>query len=114
MVYQLSSLMTQGDFYALGQSVQVKAATADKVLDELLNYLVTNTYSKLPYIKVRQAEPLVGGRAGTAYRIAIGLTLGSGHHSLRCGTDSDQGGGHDRQRECGGDGTSLQSGGCAG
>ena len=58
LVYQLSSLMTQGDFYALGQSVQVKAATADKVLDELLNYLVTNTYSKLPYIKVRQADPL--------------------------------------------------------
>jgi hypothetical protein len=58
LVYQLSSLMTQGDFYALGQLVQVKAATPDKVLDELLNYLVTNTYSKLPYIKVRQADPL--------------------------------------------------------
>jgi hypothetical protein len=30
----------------------------DKVLDDLLNYLVTNTYSKLPYIKVRQADPI--------------------------------------------------------
>jgi len=27
------------------------------VLDELLNYLITNTYSKLPYLKVRQADP---------------------------------------------------------
>lgn len=58
LVYQLSALIAQGDFFALGQSVQIKAATPDKVLDELLNYLVTNTYSKLPYIKVRQADPL--------------------------------------------------------
>jgi hypothetical protein len=28
------------------------------VLEELLNYLVTNTYSKLPYLKVRQADPI--------------------------------------------------------
>jgi len=28
------------------------------VLDELLNYLITNTYSKLPYLKVRQADPI--------------------------------------------------------
>ena len=41
----------------MGQSVQFKAATPDKVLDELLNYLITNTYSKLPYLKVRQADP---------------------------------------------------------
>lgn len=58
LVFQLTTLMTQGDFFALGQPVQIKATTADKVLDELLNYLVTNTYSKLPYIKVRQADPI--------------------------------------------------------
>lgn len=58
LVYQLTTLMTQGDFFALGQSVQIKATTVDKVLDDLLNYLVTNTYSKLPYIKVRQADPI--------------------------------------------------------
>jgi hypothetical protein len=28
------------------------------VLDELLNYLVTNTYSKLSYLKVRTPDPL--------------------------------------------------------
>ena len=27
------------------------------MLDELLNYLITNTYSKLPYLKVRQPDP---------------------------------------------------------
>ena len=63
LVYQLTTLMTQGDFFALGQSVQIKATTADKVLDDILNYLVTNTYSKLPYIKVRQADPIAEIRA---------------------------------------------------
>jgi hypothetical protein len=58
LVYQLTTLMTQGDFFALGQSVEINATTVDKVLDDLLNYLVTNTYSKLPYIKVRQADPI--------------------------------------------------------
>lgn len=55
---QLSNLIAEGDFFALGQSVEVKAAGPDKVLDELLNYLITNTYTKLPYIKVRQADPI--------------------------------------------------------
>ena len=58
LVHQLSTLLTEGDFFALGQSVQIKAAGPDKVLDDLLNYLVTNTYSKLPYLKVRQADPI--------------------------------------------------------
>jgi hypothetical protein len=58
LVHELTKLMIQGDFFALGQSVQIKATTVDKVLDDLLNYLVTNTYSKLQYIKVRQADPI--------------------------------------------------------
>lgn len=58
LVYQLTALMTQGDFFALGQPIQIKASNADKVLDDLLNYLVTNTYSKLQYIKVRQVDPI--------------------------------------------------------
>jgi hypothetical protein len=58
LVHQLSELIAAGDFYALGQPVQIKTASPDKVLDELLNYLVTNTYSKLPYLKVRQVDPI--------------------------------------------------------
>lgn len=58
LVHQLSELITAGDFYALGQPVQIKASSAATVLDELLNYLITNTYSKLPYLKVRQADPI--------------------------------------------------------
>lgn len=58
LVHQLSELMTAGDFYALGQPLQIKATNPATVLDELLNYLITNTYSKLPYLKVRQADPI--------------------------------------------------------
>jgi len=58
LVHQLSELIASGDFYALGQQVQIRTASPDKVLDELLNYLVTNTYSKLPYLKVRQVDPI--------------------------------------------------------
>ena len=48
LVHQLSTLIAEGEFFALGQSVTIKATSPDKVLDELLNYLITNTYSKLP------------------------------------------------------------------
>jgi len=57
LVSQLSELITNGEFFALGQVVPIKAAGPDKVLDDLLNYLITNTYSKLPFLKVRQADP---------------------------------------------------------
>lgn len=58
LVHQLTELITAGDFYALGQAVQFKATSPQTVLDELLNYLITNTYSKLPYLKVRQNDPI--------------------------------------------------------
>ncbi len=57
LVHQLSTLIAEGEFFALGQSVTIRAASPDKVLDDLLNYLITNTYSKLPYLKVRQLDP---------------------------------------------------------
>lgn len=57
LVHQLSTLIAEGEFFALGQSVTIKAASPVKVLDDLLNYLITNTYSKLPYLKVRQLDP---------------------------------------------------------
>ncbi|MDY7573079.1 BREX system P-loop protein BrxC [Actimicrobium sp. CCI2.3] len=58
LMHQLSELISAGDFYALGQPVQIKSASPEKVLDELLNYLITNTYSKLPYLKIRQPDPI--------------------------------------------------------
>lgn len=58
LVFQLTDLIVSGDFYALGQPLQKKASNPAVVLDELVNYLITNTYSKLPYLKVRQADPI--------------------------------------------------------
>ncbi|MEF8754482.1 MAG: BREX system P-loop protein BrxC [Accumulibacter sp.] len=55
---QLGELMVTGDFYALGQKPQIKAASPTTLLDELVIYLISNTYTKLPYLKVRQADPI--------------------------------------------------------
>ena len=58
LVSQIGELMVHGDFYAKGQRVQSKATAPSTLLDELVNYLITNTYNKLPYLKVRQNDPL--------------------------------------------------------
>lgn len=59
LVEQLSNLMSTGDFYVLGQKPDIKAGLhPTSLLDELVNYLIANTYSKLPYLKYRCAEPI--------------------------------------------------------
>jgi hypothetical protein len=55
---QIEALMLAGDFYVLGQKLSIKAGAPLVMLDEMLGYLVANTYSKLGYIKVRQADPI--------------------------------------------------------
>jgi hypothetical protein len=55
---QLGDLMLGGDVYALGQKLQIKAASPRTLLDELVNYLIANTYTKLPYLKQRQTDPI--------------------------------------------------------
>jgi hypothetical protein len=60
---QLGDLMLGGDVYALGQKLQIKAASPRTLLDELVNYLIANTYTKLPYLKQRQADPIAEIRA---------------------------------------------------
>ncbi|MDQ5960194.1 MAG: hypothetical protein QG592_1276, partial [Pseudomonadota bacterium] len=55
---QLSDLILTGDCYALGQKPTIKAASPGTLLDELVNYLISNTYTKLPYLKIRQADPI--------------------------------------------------------
>ena len=60
---QLADLLSEGDFYALGQKLTLKPQSPSVILDEALNYLVSNTYSKLSYIKVRQADAAAEIRA---------------------------------------------------
>ena len=59
LVDQLSTLMATGDFYVLGQKPDIKAGLhPTTLLDELVNYLIANTYSKLPYLKYRTPDPV--------------------------------------------------------
>lgn len=63
LVHQIGVLMTTGSFYAKGQKLSSKAASPSTLLDELVNYLITNTYHKLQLLKVRQQDPLTEVRA---------------------------------------------------
>jgi hypothetical protein len=63
LVAQIGELIVQGDCYAKGQQVRTKAATASTLLDELINYLITNTYNKLPYLKIRKPDTIAEIRA---------------------------------------------------
>lgn len=54
---QLASMLQQGDAYALGQRIEFKAGNPGSLLDELGNYLITNTYTKLGYLKHRNPDP---------------------------------------------------------
>jgi hypothetical protein len=56
LVTQIGDLMTGGTFYAKGQKINSKASSPGTLLDELVNYLVTNTYLKLQLLKVRQPD----------------------------------------------------------
>ncbi|MBK7491769.1 MAG: BREX system P-loop protein BrxC [Nitrosomonas sp.] len=84
LIEQMSNLMLIGDFYVLGQKQQIKAASPPTLLDGLVNYLISNTYTKLPYLKVRQADPIAEIKAVlTANDIGqYGLTLGGEEGNL--------------------------------
>jgi hypothetical protein len=58
LIDQLSTALVTGDCYALGQKLSSKAAAPSTQVDELVNYLISNTYTKLSYLKVRQVEPI--------------------------------------------------------
>lgn len=58
LIEQLSTALVTGDCYALGQKLPSKAAVPSTQVDELVNYLISNTYTKLSYLKVRQVEPI--------------------------------------------------------
>lgn len=63
LVGLLAGLMTGGTFYAKGQSLTSRAASPGTLLDELVNYLITNTFHKLQLLKVRQNDPVAEIRA---------------------------------------------------
>lgn len=48
---QLDAMLAEASCYALGEPLAIKAASAGTVLDDVINYLVSNTYLKLTYLK---------------------------------------------------------------
>ena len=58
LIDQLATALVNGDCYALGQKFPSKAAAPSTQIDELVNYLISNTYTKLKYLKIRQLDPI--------------------------------------------------------
>ena len=56
LVQILSELLTQGSYFANGQLLSPEASTAANVLDEALEYLITNTFTKMGLLKRLQAD----------------------------------------------------------
>jgi hypothetical protein len=63
LVLKLTELIQQADFYALGQKLAIKSNIPSGQLDEQINYLIANSYPKLSYLKVLQADVLTEIRA---------------------------------------------------
>lgn len=49
---QMNALISVAKLYVVGELVEYKANSALAVLEEAINYLVSNTYSKLNYLKI--------------------------------------------------------------
>lgn len=49
--FQVNDLLAGAALYAVGEAVQIKGNSPTTVLDESINYLVSNTYNKLNYLK---------------------------------------------------------------
>jgi hypothetical protein len=56
LVSLLSQMFTEADCYAAGQPIKLKATTPMAALDETLQYLVQNTFTKMGYLKHLTAE----------------------------------------------------------
>lgn len=51
LVTLLGQMVAEGDYYAHGQSLKLKASTPMMALEEVLEYLVQNTFTKMGYLK---------------------------------------------------------------
>ena len=60
---QLSQSLVAGEIYALGQKPSFKSTAPSSLLDDLINYLISNTYTKLAYLKHKVADPVAEIRA---------------------------------------------------
>ena len=53
----LKAMIVEGDYFVAGQRFQVKATAPQMALDEALEYLITNTFTKMSYLKRVYEKP---------------------------------------------------------
>lgn len=58
LIQLLDRMILEADYYAIGQSLQIKTTTSRAAMADAINYLVKNIYTKLSYLKVLHDEPL--------------------------------------------------------
>lgn len=63
LIQQLEKSLVSGEVYILGQKPEFKATASSTLLDEVINYLVTNSYNKLTLLKHRQTDAFAEIRA---------------------------------------------------
>ncbi|MBM9518897.1 BREX system P-loop protein BrxC [Desulforhopalus vacuolatus] len=54
----LDDLVQKADYYALGNTLEIKAAKSTSAVDEGLNYIILNVFRKFSYLQQLHAEPL--------------------------------------------------------
>lgn len=63
IVGRLAEMMAEADFYAAGQSIEIKTSAPQSALDQAVDYLITNTFNKLGMIEHLSSNPQADIRA---------------------------------------------------
>ena len=58
MTLLLGNLLAEGSYFVNGQVLKVQASNPEDALEEALEYLIQNTFSKMNYLKKLLADPL--------------------------------------------------------
>lgn len=78
LIQQLSQAVSDADVYIMGQQPEFKSTAPSTLLDDIINYLVTNTYNKLSLLKHRQADAWAEIKAvlnaNSSTQASLGLT----------------------------------------
>ena len=53
----LEDMLPAGEYFVVGQPLKIKASTPTAALDEAMEYLIRNTFSKMNYLKRLSADP---------------------------------------------------------
>ena len=59
-------MLAGAEYFAAGQPLKLKATSPQAALDEALEYLVQNTFTKMSYLKQLIPEPAQGNPGGPA------------------------------------------------